>query len=144
MTASGLDRFVAAQAPIYAQALAELRQGRKQGHWMWFVFPQIAGLGRSATARFYAIASIGEARAYLAHELLGPRLRECAAALLAHRGRGAAAILGAVDARKLRSSMTLFEAVADDPAPFAAVLDACYDGTRDPATLRLLGERSEA
>jgi uncharacterized protein (DUF1810 family) len=133
-----LDRFVAAQAGTYAQALAELKAGRKQSHWMWFVFPQFAGLGRSPTAIFYAIASLAEARAYLAHSLLGPRLLACTAAVLAHRGRSAEAIFGVVDAMKLKSSMTLFEAAADDPAPFAAVLDAFFDGTRDAATLDLL------
>ena len=134
----GLDRFVAAQAGVYARALAELEAGRKQSHWMWFVFPQIAGLGRSPTARYYAIASAAEARAYLAHPLLGARLLDCAQAILAHRGRSAEAILGSIDAIKLRSSMTLFEAVAGDPAPFTRVLDALFDAERDPATLNLL------
>jgi len=134
-----LTRFIEAQAGVYDQALAELHRGRKQSHWMWFVFPQIAGLGTSPTARLYAIASADEARAYLAHALLGPRLRACTAAILAHRARGAEAILGAVDAMKLRSSMTLFEAVADDPAPFTEALAAFHDGERDAATLRLLG-----
>jgi uncharacterized protein (DUF1810 family) len=133
-----LERFVAAQEGIYPRALAELQRGRKQSHWMWFVFPQLAGLGRSATARFYAIASAGEARAYLDHPLLGARLRESAAAILVHRSDTAEAILGPIDAIKLRSSMTLFEAVAADPAPFAAVLDAFFGGERDPATLSLL------
>ena len=133
-----LDRFVAAQAPVYAQALAELRAGRKRSHWMWFVFPQLAGLGRSPTARYYAIASAAEARAYLAHPVLGPRLRECADTLLAHRGESAEAIFGAVDAMKLKSSMTLFAAVAEDRTPFAAVLDAYFAGERDAATLELL------
>jgi uncharacterized protein (DUF1810 family) len=133
-----LDRFVAAQQGIYEQALDELRRGRKRSHWMWFVFPQLAGLGRSETARFYGIASAAEARAYLAHPLLGGRLRECAAALLPHRSTRAEAILGPVDALKLRSSMTLFDAVAGDGAPFAAVLDAFYGAVRDPATLSLL------
>jgi uncharacterized protein (DUF1810 family) len=133
-----LDRFVAAQAEIYGQALAELRAGRKQSHWMWFVFPQIAGLGLSPTARFYAIVSAAEARAYLAHPLLGARLIECIEAVLAHRGESAEAIFGPVDAMKLRSSMTLFEAVAADPAPFASVLDAFFDAERDPATLNRL------
>jgi len=133
-----LERFVAAQQGIYPQALAELQSGRKQSHWMWFVFPQLAGLGRSATARFYAIASAAEARAYLDHPLLGARLRESAAAILVHRAARAEAILGPIDAIKLRSSMTLFEAVAADPAPFAAVLDAFFGGERDPATLSLL------
>lgn len=134
-----LDRFVSAQADSYPQALAELRAGRKTSHWMWFVFPQIAGLGRSETARFYALADADEARAYLAHPLLGPRLHACTAAMLGHAGtRSAEAILGGIDAVKLRSSMTLFEAAADDPAPFANTLDAFYDGIRDPETLRRL------
>jgi uncharacterized protein (DUF1810 family) len=133
-----LERFVAAQRGIYDQALGELRAGRKQSHWMWFVFPQLAGLGRSETARFYGISGAAEARAYLAHPLLGRRLRECAGALLAHAGQRPEAILGSVDALKLRSSMTLFEAVAADPAPFVAVLDAFFGGERDAATLNLL------
>ena len=133
-----LERFVAAQDGVYPQALAELRRGRQHGHWMWFVFPQLAGLGRSETARFFGIASAAEARAYLAHPLLRPRLVECARALLAHRARRAEAILGPIDAMKLRSSMTLFEAVAGDPAPFAAVIDAFFGGERDAATLGLL------
>jgi len=138
MAGFDLERFVAAQAPIYAQALAELKEGRKQSHWMWFVFPQLAGLGRSPTAHYYAIASAAEARAYLGHPLLGARLRECADTLLAHRGVRAEAIFGAIDAMKLKSSMTLFEAVAGDPTPFAAVLDAFFAGARDAATLDLL------
>jgi uncharacterized protein (DUF1810 family) len=133
-----LERFVAAQEGVYPQALTELLRGRKQSHWMWFVFPQLAGLGRSPTARFYAIASAAEARAYLAHPLLGARLKESSGAILAHRRDGAEAILGPIDAIKLRSSMTLFEAVASDPAPFAAVLDAFFGGERDPTTLGLL------
>lgn len=133
-----LSHFVTAQEGIYPAALAELRAGRKTSHWMWFVFPQIAGLGRSETARFYAIAGRGEARAYLAHPVLGPRLAEAAAAMLVHRGTPAEAILGPVDAMKLRSSMTLFEAVAEDPAPFAKVIEAFFDGARDTATLDLL------
>jgi uncharacterized protein (DUF1810 family) len=139
LTAFELDRFVTAQQRVYAQALTELRRGRKESHWMWFVFPQLAGLGRSETARRYAIASAAEARAYLAHPLLGPRLGECAGAVLGCPERSADAIFGVVDAMKLKSSMTLFAAVADDPAPFAAaLLDAYFDGERDPATLALL------
>jgi uncharacterized protein (DUF1810 family) len=133
-----LERFVSAQQGIYHQALAELRQGRKLSHWMWFVFPQLAGLGRSAASRFFGIASAAEARAYLAHPLLGARLHECVAAVLGHAGASAEAIFGPVDAVKLRSSMTLFEAVAEDPAPFAAVLDAYFGAGRDPATLSML------
>ena len=139
MTAFDLARFVTAQQDVYAQALAELRAGRKQSHWMWFIFPQLAGLGHSPAARFYALASADEARAYLADELLGVRLRECVAAMLAHRGQPPEAILGGIDAIKLRSSMTLFEAVAEDPAPFAEALAAFYDGARDDRTLELLG-----
>lgn len=138
MTAFDLERFVTAQAGRYPQILAELRRGRKEGHWMWFVFPQIAGLGRSATAQYYAISSADEARAYLAHPLLGPRLIACAEALLAHRRVPAEAILEPVDALKLRSSATLFEAVAADPAPFAALIHAFFGGDRDGETLRLL------
>lgn len=134
-----LNRFVAAQARDYAAALAELRAGRKRTHWMWFIFPQHVALGRSETARFYGIGSAAEARAYLAHPVLGERLRECCAALLAHRDKRPEAIMGGVDALKLKSSITLFEAIADDPAPFAAVLDAFYGGERDSATLGLLG-----
>src|SRR3954466_15181770 len=132
-----LSRFVAAQAPIYAEALAELRRGRKQSHWMWFVFPQLAGLGRSPTALFYGIESLDEARLYLAHDLLGPRLVECAEAVLGHSGTPAEAILGTVDAMKLRSSMTLFETAGGAKGPFGAVLEAFFDGERDPATLAL-------
>jgi uncharacterized protein (DUF1810 family) len=133
-----LERFAAAQQGVYERALGELRSGRKRSHWMWFVFPQLAGLGRSETARFYGIGGAAEARAYLAHPLLGPRLRECAEALLAHKHQAAEAILGPIDALKLRSSTTLFEAVAEDPAPFAAVLDAFFGGERDAGTLTML------
>ena len=139
MTAFDLRRFVTAQEDIYALALAELQAGRKQSHWMWFIFPHLAGLGHSPMAVRYAIASAEEARAYLAHPLLGARLRECVAAMLAHRGQRPEAILGGIDALKFRSSLTLFEAVADDPAPFAAALEAFYDGVRDARTLELLG-----
>ena len=139
MPAFDLDRFVAAQEDAYPGALAELRQGRKQSHWMWFVFPQAAGLGRSETARCYALASREEARAYLAHPILGPRLRECTEAMLGHRGRSAEEILGPTDAMKLRSSMTLFEVAAAQPGLFAAALEAFHDGKRDEATLELLG-----
>ena len=138
--AHDLDRFIAAQATTYDGALAELRRGCKTGHWMWFVFPQIAGLGRSDTARFYAIRNAEEARAYLAHPLLGPRLVAAAQAIVAAPG-DAATILGAIDAIKLRSSMTLFAAVADDPAPFAAALNRFFDGKRDEATSALLDRK---
>jgi uncharacterized protein (DUF1810 family) len=132
-----LERFVEAQDGVYDDALAELSAGRKRTHWMWFVFPQIAGLGSSPTAKRYAIGSLDEARAYLAHPVLGPRLRECAQALLGIQGRSAGDILGYPDDLKLRSSMTLFARAADDAALFQAVLDRYCDGP-DPHTLALL------
>ena len=136
---AGLERFVTAQADSYARALAEIRAGRKASHWMWFVFPQIAGLGRSDMARFYAIADLAEAQAYLAHPVLGARLTEIGAALLdwADR-RSAEAIFGPVDAMKLRSSMTLFEAAGGGAVP-VAVLDAFFGSERDLETLARLG-----
>lgn len=137
MTTPSLDRFVSAQATVWPQALAELRRGRKTSHWMWFVFPQIAGLGRSDIARHYAIRDAAEARAYLAHPVLGARLAEATAAVVAAPG-SAEAILGGIDAIKLRSSMTLFAAVADDRTPFDAAMDRFFGGAPDPATLALL------
>ena len=134
-----LERFLDAQRDSYEPALAELRAGAKRSHWMWFVFPQIAGLGQSPTARFYAIRDLAEARDYLAHPLLGHRLAACVEAMLAHGGqRSAEAILGGIDAVKLRSSCTLFEA-AGGGARFGQCLDSFYDGDRDAATLRLIG-----
>jgi uncharacterized protein (DUF1810 family) len=132
----GLERFVAAQdrGGTYDAALAELRRGAKTGHWIWFVFPQIAGLGYSSTSRYYAISSLAEAAAYLAHPVLGPRLHECARALLEVRGRSAVQILGGTDAQKLRSSMTLFHHADPDAAAFRAVLDRYFDGATDPET----------
>lgn len=116
-----------------------MRAGAKHSHWMWFVFPQIAGLGRSPTARLYAIAGLAEARAYLAHPVLGSRLLECTEAMLGWAGRRSAeAILGSIDALKFKSSMTLFEAAAEEPARFAAALDAFCAGERDAATLARL------
>ncbi len=135
-----LERFVAAQdqAGTYESALAELRSGRKRSHWMWFVFPQIAGLGQSPTSRRYAISSLAEASAYLEHPVLGPRLIECARILLELPGRSAQEIFGGIDAMKLRSSMTLF-AHADPANPvFAQVLEAYFAGVPDEATERLL------
>ena len=134
-----LQRFVDAQAVVLDQALAELRAGAKRSHWMWFVFPQVAGLGQSPTARHYAIAGREEARAYLAHPLLGPRLIEATRVVTAAApGRSAEAILGGIDAIKLRSSMTLFAAVADDPSPFQTALTRFFNGERDPETVRRL------
>ena len=141
MRSNGMERFVEAQdaGGIYAQALRELRAGRKTSHWMWFVFPQVAGLGHSSMAQAYAIDSLDQARAYLAHPVLGPRLRECTAAVLTHTDRTAEQIMGGIDALKLRSSMTLFaRADPDDPA-YAAVLDSFYDGEPDARTDALLG-----
>ena len=141
--AADLTRFVTAQerGGTYAGALAELRAGRKRSHWMWFVFPQVAGLGRSATAQHYAISGFEEARAYLAHPTLGPRLLECARALTALPGDDPVAVLGSVDAQKLRSSMTLFARVADDEehrATFGAVLEQYFGGAHDGETVRRL------
>lgn len=130
-----LERFVEAQAGSYAKALAELRAGRKRTHWIWYVLPQLAGLGRSEIARYYALADLDEARAYLAHPVLGTRLHECAEALLALPGDDPVAVLGEVDALKARSSTTLFAQL--DPA-FGAVLDRYYGGQPDPVTLSLL------
>ena len=132
-----LQRFVTAQSQSYAVALAELRAGSKRSHWMWWIFPQLAALGRSETARAYGIASSAEARAYLAHPLLGPRLMEATEAMLCHRDRTPEAILGGIDALKLRSSLTLFLA-AGAGAPIGDALEIFYAGQRHPATLRLL------
>jgi uncharacterized protein (DUF1810 family) len=133
-TSFDLERFVAAQEGVYAGVLDELRRGRKVGHWIWFIFPQVAGLGRSAMSELYAISSLDEARAYLAHPVLGPRLRECAAVVLATTGRTALEIFGSIDAMKLRSSMTLFHRAAPDDRVFAQVLERFYEGTPDDAT----------
>jgi uncharacterized protein (DUF1810 family) len=133
-----LQRFVDAQSGVFEAALAELLASSKQGHWMWFVFPQLAGLGRSPTAQFYGIASIDEARVYLAHPLLGPRLRRCVEALLLHAGkRSADQILGPIDAMKLRSSLTVFDAV-EPSGRFGQALGAFY-AAPDERTLALLG-----
>lgn len=141
-----LDRFVVAQDCIWEKVLAELRAARKECHWMWFVFPQIAGLGSTATSRFYAIGSLDEARAYLAHPTLGARLREAARLVLAApAGTDAESIFGLTDARKLRSSMTLFlraEAAGPaEPSDFRAVLVRYFDGEPDPRTDELLAAR---
>lgn len=130
-----LERFVRAQDDVYAGALAELRSGHKTGHWIWFIFPQLLGLGRSPTSRFYAISSPGEARAYLAHPVLGPRLLACVDAVLAVRaGVAAEDIFGELDARKVQSSMTLFGRAAPDEPRYAAMLERFYDGAPDAAT----------
>src|SRR4051794_35218549 len=133
-----LDRFVRAQQGVYDDAVRELRAGRKTSHWMWFVFPQIAGLGRSPMAQRYAIGSLAEAKAYVAHPVLGPRLVECARILSELSGRSAEQVFGAVDAMKLRSSMTLFARAAPDEPRFRAVLEQYFGGEEDPATLQRL------
>ena len=135
-----LERFVRAQdaGEVHSAALQELRRGRKTGHWMWFVLPQLAGLGSSPTARFYALRSIDEARAYLAHPLLGPRLHEAAEAVRTAPAESAEALLGGIDAQKLRSSMTLFLRAAPEEALWQQVLDRWYGGEPDAATDRLL------
>ncbi|MCK5909717.1 MAG: DUF1810 domain-containing protein [Caulobacter sp.] len=133
-----LSRFVEAQAATYQTALAELRRGRKESHWMWFVFPQIQGLGSSPTARFYAIAHLAEAKAYLAHPVLGPRLREVAATINALPGDDAHAVFGSPDDLKLRSSLTLFQAAAPDEPAFGQALGKYFGGARDPRTLERL------
>ena len=133
-----LQRFVDAQDRIYDTVVDELTAARKRSHWMWFIFPQVRGLGSSPTAVRFAISSIDEARAYLAHELLGPRLRECAGLVTQIDGRTAEEIFGWPDDMKLRSSMTLFAHAADDNADFIAVLEKFYGGEEDPATLARL------
>ena len=138
MSGGDLERFVRAQDGVHDQALAELRDGRKRSHWMWFVFPQLAGLGRSATAQHYAVDGLDEARAYLAHPVLGPRLVQAAEVAAAAPARSADDLFGGVDAMKARSSMTLFARAADEPGPYRAVLDRWFHGTEDPLTVRLL------
>ena len=134
-----LERFLDAQAGVYDEALAEIRAGRKQSHWMWFIFPQIAGLGFSETSRHFAIRDRAEAAAYLAHPVLGVRLRECAQATLGLKGRSAEEAFGAVDALKLRSSATLFAAVSPDGSVFHQLLDVYFSGRGDEKTHQLLG-----
>ena len=135
---TALERFVQAQQPDYARALAELRAGRKTTHWMWYVLPQLRGLGRSSMAWQYGLDGRDEAAAYAAHPLLSPRLVECVQAMLRHEDRSAAQLLGEVDALKLRSCLTLFAAVAPHQACFAQALQRFHGGQADPATLRLL------
>lgn len=133
-----LQRFIDAQARDHAQALAELQAGRKRTHWIWYVLPQLRGLGRSAMAQTYGLADAAEARAYLAHPLLGPRLRQCVQAMLGRGGERAEAILGDVDAMKFHSCLTLFAHVAPGEPLFAQALQAFFGGQPDAATLRLL------
>jgi len=132
-----LDRFLTAQNPVYDQVLTELSDGRKRTHWMWFIFPQIAGLGASETSRRFAIRNLDEARAYLAHPILGARLRQCAALLLQLRDRSAHEIFGSPDDLKLRSSATLFAQVSPPNSVFHQVLDQFFGGDEDARTIAL-------
>jgi uncharacterized protein (DUF1810 family) len=134
-----LNRFVSAQESDYQRALAELRNGRKRSHWIWYIFPQIDGLGFSSTAKHYSIKSLDEARAYLAHPVLGQRLAECAEALLTIENRTAHQILGSPDDLKVRSCATLFALGSPAGSVFERLLEKFYDGVRDEKTLRLLG-----
>ena len=133
-----LERFVAAQAPIYDQALGELRAGRKQSHWMWFVFPQIASLGQSAMSRTYALLSLQETRIYLAHPVLGQRYRECCQAVMNVRDKSAREIFGSPDDLKFRSSLTLFSEAEPQEVLFSNLLKKYFSGDPDEATLDLL------
>jgi uncharacterized protein (DUF1810 family) len=139
-----LQRFVDAQAPVYAAVLRELAAGEKRSHWMWFVFPQIAGLGVSPTSAFFALASLDEAKAYCAHLVLGPRLIECAELVLAVKARTARQIFGAVDEAKFRSSMTLFACAAPERRVFRQCLETYFTGEPDPATLAKLGRGAQS
>ena len=139
-----LNRFLEAQAANYEQALAELRAGRKRSHWSWYILPQIQGLGASQMAVRYAISGLSEAMAYLAHPVLGARLRECIAAMNAHAGQSAAAILGDIDAKKFRSCVTLFAQVAESDSPFHVALARYFCGVEDPATIATLARQTEA
>ena len=134
-----LDRFLDAQRGDYAAALAEVRRGRKTSHWMWYIFPQIAGLGQSSTARYYSIRDLEEAREYYAHPVLGQRLREISGVLLELRGSDPVAVFGGIDSMKLKSSMTLFAVAAPDDPLFRQVLDKYYGGEQDVLTPRILG-----
>jgi len=136
-----LERFVSAQTPIIERAMDELRVGRKRSHWMWFVFPQIAGLGRSVMADYYAIANLDEARAYLAHPLLGPRLKTCTELVLAATGKSAHDIFGSPDDLKFSSSMTLFDVAAPNEKLFRSALEKYFGGEEDSATLELLADQ---
>jgi uncharacterized protein (DUF1810 family) len=137
-----LNRFLSAQEEVYDRALAELRDGLKRSHWMWYIFPQIEGLGHSPTTRLYSIKSLEEARQYLAHPVLGARLMECAEAVLAVQGLSASDIFGHPDDWKLQSSMTLFEMVSGPHSIFERVLDKYYQNKRDEKTLQIVGKRS--
>jgi uncharacterized protein (DUF1810 family) len=134
-----LDRFLTAQAHTYEVALAQIRAGRKTSHWIWYIFPQMAGLGQSYYSKFYGIRSIDEAREYLEHDILGTRLREITLALLSHEGLSAYDILGDIDSKKVRSCMTLFDAVSPDDI-FNSVLEKYYSGRRCRSTLAMISK----
>jgi uncharacterized protein (DUF1810 family) len=136
-----LQRFVEAQAPVYDQALAELRAGEKKSHWMWFIFPQIVGLGTSPMSRTYAIQNMAEAHGYLAHPLLGPRFRECCQAMQNIRGKSARDVLGSPDDMKFRSSLTLFSEATPDEVMFFNLLDKYFEGEPDEKTLEILARQ---
>jgi uncharacterized protein (DUF1810 family) len=136
-----LQRFVDAQQPVYEEVVRELRQGDKRTHWMWFIFPQIQGIGNSPTAQYYAISGIDEARSYLSHPVLGPRLRECTEIVNGVQGRSLDAIFGYPDNLKFRSSMTLFQRASEDGAVFESALRKYCGGEKDPLTLSRLGEK---
>lgn len=133
-----LERYIDAQKPVYENVVRELTQGYKTGHWMWFIFPQITGLGRSSLSQLYGIKDLMEARSYLQHPVLGSRLKECSGLLLLHGNRNIESVLGPVDALKLRSSMTLFEWADKDEEVFKEVLETFYNGKRDEATQRII------
>lgn len=139
-----LTRFIVAQENIYDNVFAELKSGRKRTHWMWFIFPQIEGLGNSFNSKFYAVKSIEEALQYLAHPVLGARLSECSEAILSVKGKSALEIFGSPDDRKLKSSMTLFECAADSKSVFTRVLEKYFNNERDERTLQLLETRKSS
>jgi uncharacterized protein (DUF1810 family) len=139
-----LQRFVDAQAPVYAAVVRELAASEKRSHWMWFVFPQIAGLGFSPTSVFFALSSLDEAKGYAAHPILGPRLTECAGLVLAVKRRTARQIFGAVDEAKFRSSMTLFASASPHEPAFEQCLEKYFAGEADPATLAKLGPQAQS
>jgi uncharacterized protein (DUF1810 family) len=139
-----LQRFIDAQAGDYAPALAELQRGRKRSHWIWYVLPQLRGLGLSGHSHRYGIASLAEARAYLAHPILGPRLYECVAAIARHKGTDIGTVLGSLDAMKYQSCLTLFKAAAPESAPFTQALQDFFGGREDARTLAMLKGAAEA
>ena len=133
-----LQRFVDAQDPVFAQVCAELRAGRKSSHWVWFIFPQLQGLGHSSTAKYYAISGLEEAKAYLSHPILGPRVIDCCRLATGIQGRSIEEILGQLDSLKFRSSLTLFAHAASANQPFKAALEKYFEGKPDPITMDLL------